>query len=142
MDDARHAARSGDEVDERVRVLIVEDDRALGGYLAERLEMAGFRAIQSRDGLDGWRAFEAERPHVLVVDLDMPVMSGSRLLRLLRPVGGPAPPRVPVIVMTGYDLQEALDVVRDARPDAYLQKPFPAERLLERVRDLLARRDR
>lgn len=72
----------------------------------------------------------------------MPVMSGFRLLRLLRPLGDPATPRVPVIVMTGYDMQEAWEIVRDARPEAYLQKPFSAERLLARVRDVLARPDR
>lgn len=64
MDKARRGVGQA-ALDERAGVLVVEDDAALGGYLAECLELAGFRAIRSRNGLDGWRAFEAERPDVL-----------------------------------------------------------------------------
>ena len=128
-------------VGERPTILVVEDDAALGGYLAECLDLAGFRAVRARDGLAGWRALEVERPCVLVVALDMPVMWRFRLLRLLRPTGQSASP-IPVILMTGSDMQEIVDVVRDARPEVYLQKPFPAERLLDSVRGLLGWRDR
>ena len=68
----------------------------------------------------------------------MPVMSGFRLLRLLRSRRNPARPRVPVIVISGDDPQEAMDVVVETKPDAYLQKPFAAEQLLEKVGLLMA----
>ncbi len=128
--------------DGRGRVLVVEDDGELSGFLTECLEMAGYQVIQSSNGLEGLRALDTHRPDLAVVDLNMPVMSGFRLLRLLRANSDPGLTRVPVIVITGSDLQEAMDVVVQARPDAYLQKPFRPEQLLERVGHLLGRDDR
>ena len=119
-----------------VRVLLIEDDPGLRDYLAECLRAAGCHVAAAANGLDGWHALEAARPDVLALDLDVPVMSGFRVLRLLR--RAPAGAHLPVVVMTGYDLDETRELVREARPDAYLTKPFAAEQLTRRVQELAA----
>ncbi len=117
--------------------MVVEDDCDLRSYLADCLEMAGYHAIISRNGLEGLQALEDHRPHLAVVDLNMPVMSGFRLLHLLHREDKSERPRVPVIVISGDDVELTMDLVTQVKPEAYLQKPFEPEQFLERVEHLL-----
>jgi two-component system KDP operon response regulator KdpE len=119
------------------RVLIVEDNPALCEFLAGCLETAGFYPIQTHDGLSGWQAYSEQQPDLAVVDLSLPVMSGFRLLRLLRSVEAVQSPRTPLMVISGHDPQEAGEVINATRPEAYLVKPFGAERFLATVRGIL-----
>lgn len=121
------------------RVLLVDDNPELSEFLADCLKAAGYCPIQAYDGLAGWRALVEQCPDLAVVDLNMPVMSGFRLLWLLR-VGQPvAPPRVPVVVISGHDPQEAEEVVLAARPVAYLVKPFSPQHFLAVVGEAIGR---
>ena len=137
MDGVRDTAGSETGRSRFARVLLIEDDSALRGYLAEYLDLAGYRVTQAENGLEGWRAFETERPDLVILDLDMPVMSGFRLLRLLPGGSDTGPARVPVLVMTAYNMQQAMDVVAEARPDAYVEKPVAPAPLLAMIGDLL-----
>jgi DNA-binding response OmpR family regulator len=129
----------GTEHAERPRILLVEDDSTLRGYLTDCLEVAGYEVIATHDGVEGWRAFELRSPHVVVVDLDLPVMSGFRLLQLMRRETRAGGRPVPVIVTTGYDLQEVHDLAIEVRPEVYLKKPFTAHELIANIDHLLAR---
>lgn len=137
MDGVRATAGSDGDRGPAARVLLIEDDRALRGYLAECLDLAGYRVTQAENGLDGWRAFEMERPDLVILDLDMPVMSGFRLLQLLPSEPDPGRARVPVVVVTGSTIQQAMDIVVAARPDAYLEKPVASAPFLATIGDLL-----
>lgn len=119
------------------RVLIVDDNPELRGLLADCLETAGYLPIQAQNGLAGWLAFREQSPHLAVVDLSMPVMSGFRLLWLLRAAKPAQAPHIPVVVISGHDPQEASEVIAATRPEAYLLKPFGPERFLSTVRALL-----
>jgi DNA-binding response OmpR family regulator len=121
-----------------VHLLLIEDDPAYRGYLKEYLELAGFRIDCACNGLDGLKRFETREPVLAILDLDMPVMSGFRLLKLLRTGLHPSRRRVPLIVVTGYDFEEVEDVMIEARPEGFLKKPFEPEQLVERVASLLA----
>jgi DNA-binding response OmpR family regulator len=123
----------------RPLVLLVEDDWLLSDYLADCLEAAGYRVGRAANGLEGWCAYELEAPDLVVLDLDMPVISGFRLLRLLRTGSEQGGAPVPVIITSGYDLQEAHELVVTTRPEAYLQKPLCTARLVECVGELLRR---
>jgi DNA-binding response OmpR family regulator len=118
---------------------VVEDDSTLRDYLTDCLEVAGYEVIATHNGVEGWRAFETRHPHVVVVDLDLPVLSGFRLLQLIRREARERGIVVPVVVTTGYDLQETLDLVIEVRPEVYLKKPFTADELVKSIRHLLAR---
>lgn len=108
-------------------------------YLAECLRAAGYEPIRTNDGLTGWRALETQYPDLVVVDLDVPVISGFRLLHLLRRDENPTGRRIPIVVMAGYDMLEVMDVVVSTRPDAYLQKPFAVQRFLDSIAFLVER---
>ena len=116
-------------------VLLVEDDAALREQVAEWLEDAGYGVVCAADGERALRALEWLRPDVAIVDLDLPGVTGFRLLRVLR--RDPALAEVPVIVATGYDHQEAGEIFDAAAPDAFVRKPYSSERLLTDVRRLI-----
>ncbi len=139
MDNELTTTNAGNLTGSRGRVLVVEDDHYLCCLLGERLELAGYQTVLSNNGLEGLRALEEKQPDLAIIDLNMPVMSGFRLLRLLRGRRSPDQPRVPVIVISGDDPQEIMDLVVETKPDDYLQKPFAAEQLLEKVGLLMAR---
>jgi CheY-like chemotaxis protein len=104
-------------------ILIVDDDDALRGALAQHLEHQGCAVAEAAHGLEALARVAERCPDLIVLDLHMPVMCGARFLARFR--GEAAPARyVPVVLMTG-----------DAHPmplvpaDAVLAKPFPLEEL-------------
>lgn len=121
----------------RGRVLVVEDDADLRSFLAQCLESAGYQPILTNNGWEGLQAVDTHRPQLAVVDLNMPVMSGFRFLRLLQRDGNGDQPRVPVIIISGDDAEQSKELVMEVKPEAYLQKPFGPDQLLERVEKLL-----
>ncbi|MHB0868626.1 MAG: response regulator [Chloroflexota bacterium] len=99
------------------------------------------RARESANGWEGLQAVDAHRPQLAVVDLNMPVMSGFRFLRLLQREEGSDQSRVPVIIISGDDAAQAKELVMEVKPEGYLQKPFGPDELLERVEKLLESRE-
>jgi len=118
-----------------VRVLVVEDERALADALARGLEAEGFDVDVARDGLDGlWRAREGEYG-AIVLDILLPGMNGFRVCETLRADGI----WTPILVLTAkdgeYDEAEALDT----GADDFLSKPFSFVVLVARLRALARR---
>jgi CheY-like chemotaxis protein len=111
-------------------VLIVEDDEDLRDMMAQMLTIEGFAATavaNGREALDYLR--RAIKPHVILLDLMMPVMDGWEFRR--RQQADPELAPVPVIVLSALDRSRAAPV--DAI--AFLKKPLDFDRLLELVRD-------
>jgi CheY-like chemotaxis protein len=110
-------------------VLIVEDDEDLRDMMAQMLTIEGYRtatAANGREALD--YLHHTEKPHVILLDLMMPVMDGWEFRRQQKADPELAP--VPVIVLSALDPGRAATV--DA--DAFLKKPLDFDRLLELVR--------
>lgn len=120
-----------------MRILVVEDDRALASLLVRALREESYAVDLAQDGQEAeWLAFE--NPYdVIVLDLMLPVKDGISVLKNLRE-GGIS---TPVLILTAKDSTE--DIVRglDEGGDDYLKKPFSLEELLARVRALLRRKD-
>ena len=112
-----------------IKVLLVEDDRALREALADTLLLAGhdYRAVGSaEDALD---AVEQETFSLVVSDVNMPGMDGHQLLALLRA----RQPQLPVLLMTAHGaVERAVDAMRQGAAD-YLVKPFEPKALIELV---------
>jgi DNA-binding response OmpR family regulator len=114
-------------------VLIVEDEEGLREILELNFHSAGYRVIVAADGRTAWQEFEREGPDLLLLDLNLPQISGFRLLELVRSESS-----VPVLILTAYDFAEAEEVVRN-RPDAFVKKPFDVQDVI-RVADHLVNR--
>jgi CheY-like chemotaxis protein len=111
------------------RILVVEDNLALRENLQEALELEGFRVTVAADGRRALDALGAgPRPAVVLVDLMMPGMDGRELVERIRAEPNLAGLRV--VVATGYSGAKARDGIQ---ADAFLQKPFGVEELLEAI---------
>ncbi|NVZ72833.1 sigma-54-dependent transcriptional regulator [Pseudomonas costantinii] len=112
-----------------IKVLLVEDDRALREALADTLLLAGhdYRAVGSAE--DALEAVEQESFSLVISDVNMPGMDGHQLLGLLRA----RQPQLPVLLMTAHGaVERAVDAMRQGAAD-YLVKPFEPKALIELV---------
>src|SRR5665213_4176985 len=118
-----------------MRLLIVEDDRKLAEFLARGLRAECFAVDVAADGLEGKRHIDSYQYDVLILDLMLPKMSGTELLRLVRQ----SHPSLPVLILTARDSTEQKVEHFEAGADDYLTKPFAFAELLVRIKALLRR---
>jgi DNA-binding response OmpR family regulator len=120
-----------------VRILIVEDDAALGSSTARGLELEGFAVEWRQDGTGAEAAMVSQRFDAIVLDLGLPGASGEELLRRWREAGNVTP----VLVLTARGF--VLDRVRvlNLGADDYLVKPFDLLELSARLRALYRRQN-
>src|ERR1700693_3946883 len=120
---------------EAVRLLIVEDDRKLAEFVARGLRAESFAVDLAADGREGQRYLDSYRYDLLILDLMLPHLSGSELLRRLRR----SHRALPVLVLTARDATEDKVAHFEAGADDYLTKPFDFAELVVRVKAMLRR---
>ncbi len=123
------------EGQEEIRVLVVDDNEANREILTRLLRLAGFAVEEAGDGRAACAVFENWRPHLVLLDMVMPVMDGFGFLERIR--ANEAGRAVPVIAVTASVLREDQDHVLAAGAAAFLKKPFKAEELFALLRDHL-----
>jgi DNA-binding response OmpR family regulator len=121
--------------DDRVSVLVTDDDHRMRRLLRLNLEQAGYRVLTAEDGPAALDLTELEAPDLILLDIMMPGMDGFTFLQRVREFSD-----VPVILLTAKG--EERDKVRglDLGADDYLTKPFGPAEMLARVRAVLRRR--
>ena len=118
-------------------LLVVEDDRALSGMLAELFTDEGYRVDTAYDGQQGMHRGLTGKYDALIVDRGLPVMDGAELVALLRSRGI----TTPALILTARGAVEDRVEGLDAGAQDYLVKPFEIPELLARVRALVRRTD-
>jgi two-component system, OmpR family, response regulator PhoP len=118
-----------------VRLLIVEDDAALGEMLRSRLQAKGFAVDWVAEGREGLFCAREYAHDLAVIDLGLPGLSGIEVIRQLRAAGS----RLPVLILTARDRWQDKVEGLDAGGDDYLAKPFQFEELLARINALIRR---
>jgi len=119
-------------------ILVVDDETDIRGLVHELLQRAGHDVIEAPDGNDALKRFYADKPDLVILDVQMPGLDGWGVLDRIRELSD-----VPVIMLTAR--AEELDKVRGLRAgaDDYVTKPFGRQELLARVEAHLRRsRDR
>jgi two-component system response regulator MprA len=118
-----------------MRVLVVDDDRALRDALRRVLTLAGYEVQGAADGEQAIELVAQAVPDAVVLDVGLPGIDGLEVCRRLRRLGN----RVPILMLTARDaVSDRIDGL-DAGADDYLVKPFDVEELKARVRALLRR---
>ena len=116
-----------------MRILVVDDDRAVRESLRRSLAFNGYTVDLAEDGVEALEAIANERPDALVLDVMMPRLDGLEVCRQLRSTGDD----LPILVLTARDTVSERVSGLDAGADDYLPKPFALEELLARLRALL-----
>ena len=118
-----------------MRILVIEDDAALGGIMSKRLTEEGYCVDCCLDGQDGLDYAGAAEYDCVGLDLMLPRLDGLSLLRRMRGEGNQAN----VLILTARDTVEDRVAGLNAGADDYLVQPFAYDELLARVRALLRR---
>lgn len=121
--------------DEKVKILLCEDDENLGMLLREYLQTKGYDADLQPDGEAGYKAFTRSKYDLCVLDVMMPKKDGFALAADIRSINTD----VPIIFLTAKSMKE--DILQGFKlgADDYLSKPFSMEELLSRIESILRR---
>jgi len=117
-----------------MKLLVVDDDQDLLSLIGFTLSQAGYLVVKAGDGRAAIRAFEAEAPDLVILDINMPGANGFQVCEAIR-----AHSRVPVMMLTVRGEEEDLVRALELGADDYLTKPFSPRTLLARVKALLRR---
>ena len=118
-----------------MRLLVVDDDRALRDVLRRALTLASYEVRLAESGAEALAEVTSGVPDAVVLDVGLPDIDGLEVCRLLRREGN----RVPVLMLTARDaVSDRIDGL-DAGADDYLVKPFDIDELKARLRALLRR---
>ena len=115
-------------------VLVVEDDLALRELYRTALNAAGHRVIMASDGMGALGLIELERPAVVVLDLDLPLVNGWDVYRDLR--SQPGTKKLPIIVVTGHELRG----IQQQDLASFLEKPVDPGEVVAAVERAMLRR--
>jgi two-component system response regulator MprA len=118
-----------------MRILVVDDDRAVRESLRRSLQFNGYTVQLAGDGQQAMEVLATQRPDAMVLDVMMPRVDGLEVCRRLRGTGDD----LPILVLTARDAVSDRVAGLDAGADDYLPKPFALEELLARLRALLRR---
>ncbi len=118
-----------------MRILVVDDDRAVRESLRRSLEFNGYQVELAADGQQALDWLTGQRPDAMVLDVMMPRIDGLEVARRLRGTGDD----LPILVLTAREAVSDRVAGLDAGADDYLPKPFALEELLARLRALLRR---
>jgi DNA-binding response OmpR family regulator len=117
-----------------MKILIVDDDSDLRGLIGFALRQAGYLVVEAGDGRAALDRFQREQPDLVILDVNLPGMSGFDICRQMRAEAG-----TPIMLLTVRSSEEDQVHGLDIGADDYLTKPFSPRTLLARVRALLRR---
>jgi len=118
-----------------VKILVVDDERAVRESLRRALELEGYEIELAEDGAQALGRLEGAEPDAMILDVLMPGVDGLEVSRTVRRNGS----KLPILMLTARTQVEDRVEGLDAGADDYLTKPFALEELLARVRALLRR---
>ena len=129
------------------KILVVDDDPDIRDVLTVILESRGYEIVTACDGIECLAALRAEKPDLMVIDLLMPKMDGFAVLKELQDGRWSKFRQTPILILSSvreeasrrrYELETALEL----GVDDYIEKPVSPDILLERVGNLLKRKEK
>ena len=117
------------------RILVVEDEYGVRQFLKRSLERRGYRVLTARDGEEGAILAKVEEPQVILLDLNLPKVSGHKLMKLFK--GDPDICAIPVIVITGRNGEADRRLSFSLGAVDHLKKPVALSDLVRKIRAAL-----
>jgi two-component system cell cycle response regulator DivK len=117
------------------RILVVEDHEDNRQILRDLLGSAGFEMVEAHDGPSAHPTATAEKPDLILMDIQLPGMDGYEATRRIK--ADPALAATPIIAVTSYALSGDEEKARLAGCNAYVAKPYSPRQLLAKIREFL-----
>jgi two-component system cell cycle response regulator DivK len=117
------------------RILVVEDQEDNRQILRDLLSTTDYEIIEAENGKDALAAVAKQRPDLILMDIQMPIMDGYEATRCIK--ADPGTHGIPIIAVTSYALSGDEQKARDAGCDDYVPKPFSPRQLLAKIRQYL-----
>jgi two-component system, cell cycle response regulator DivK len=116
------------------RILVVEDQADNLQILRDLLTSEGYQIIEAQDGEEGIRAAASERPDLILMDIQLPLLDYEATRRIK---ADPELRRIPIIVVTSYSLSGDEAKARAAGCDDFVPKPYSRRHLMAKIREYL-----
>jgi CheY-like chemotaxis protein len=122
------------------KILVVEDDDFLLEMYSTKLELEGFKVLNAMNGVQGLKVAQREIPDLILLDLNLPEMSGFDVLEQLKRTDSTK--NILVVVLTNYSQKDNIDRCLDLGADDYLIKAhFVPSEVISKIKKLLDERD-
>jgi two-component system cell cycle response regulator DivK len=117
------------------RILVVEDQEDNRQILRDLFARTDYEIMEAENGLEALAAVARQRPDLILMDIQLPVLDGYETTRRLK--ADPAMRSIPIIAVTSYALSGDEAKGREAGCDGYVSKPYSPRQLLAKVREFL-----
>jgi CheY-like chemotaxis protein len=124
-----------EDQDKSLTVLLVEDTEDNRFMMRRLLEITGYRVVEAMNGEEAVRLAKAECPHLILMDLSLPVIDGLAATRLIRKI--PACERTPIIAVSAHDTSDFQSEAISAGCNCYITKPINFNELEAMIAQLL-----
>ncbi len=122
-------------VEQRKKILIVDDERLTRAFLQHSAILAGYDVILASNGEEAMQKIREDAPDLIVVDLVMPDINGFEMCRRIR--SNEQTKKTPVIVVSALQSQSDIEEAKISGADVYLIKPIKSEEFLKHVKKYL-----
>ena len=117
-------------------VLVIEDTESNMKLFQHVLELHGYETLQAKDGIRGWELAREHRPDLILMDIQLPDISGLDVTKLLK--DDETLKSIPIIAVTAFALEGDEEKMLNGGCDAYIPKPLPIPKFLQTLERLLA----
>jgi two-component system cell cycle response regulator DivK len=117
------------------RILVVEDQEDLRANLRDLLTASDYAVIEAVDGRAGVEKAQAERPDLILMDIQLPVLDGYEAMRRIR--SDPNLEKTPIIAVSSFAMKGDEEKARASGCDGYVTKPYSPMQLLRMIRGFL-----
>jgi CheY-like chemotaxis protein len=118
------------------RILIADDSPEIRRIIAAVLDSCGYLVVAAVNGLAAWEEVGRDRPNLVVLDIEMPLLDGCEVCRRIKSQAETR--NIPVLVVSAC--AQAAELARSAGADAFLEKPFRVRDLVGQVNRLLSQK--
>ena len=117
------------------RILVVDDQEDLRGVLRDLLTGSGYTVIEAADGEAGVAKAKSDRPDLILMDIQMPVIDGYEATRRIKADLDLKP--IPIVAVSSFAMKGDEEKARSAGCDHYVTKPYSPRQLLAKIREYL-----
>jgi two-component system cell cycle response regulator DivK len=118
------------------RVLIVEDNELNMKLFHDLLEAHGYATLQTKDGMEALKLARLHRPDLILMDIQLPEISGLEVTKWLKEDDELA--HIPVVAVTAFAMKGDEERIREGGCEAYISKPISVSHFLDTIRRLLS----